>query len=218
MVSGTQCGSVPRGARAVITRELAYSCVPRAARLRPSGSQGPQRGHSIRRREQRSGRHPKLETRDGSGARGEIAQEGLVLTESQLAVRQREEGWHSRAQCPGYCDPPQPLGIYSNPKSPRPPRHLIWRCPSMISTRSGVALFVRPWTPACGSGSRPRGDEHSGRDRRSRLPPKLEFTARPARLRRRGPLVPVRGGGRRRSGPAPRCRLSRKRSGGQTHH
>ena len=48
-------------------------------------------------------------------------------------------------------------------------------------------------------------------ERRSRLPPKLESTARPARLRRRGPIVPVRGGGRRRSGPAPPCRLSRKR-------
>src|SRR5215212_7421490 len=64
----------------------------------------------------------------------------------------------------------------------------------------------------------PTRRQHSGRDRRSRLPPKLESTARPARLRRRGPVVPVRGGGRRRSGPAPPCRLSRKRSGGQTHH
>src|SRR3954454_1589892 len=33
------------------------------------------------------------------------------------------------------------------------------------------------------------------KERRSRLPPKLESTARPARLRRRGPVVPVRGGG-----------------------
>src|SRR3954449_3023437 len=107
MVSGTQCGSVPRGARAVITRELAYSFVP-----------------------------------------------GL--------------------------QPAAPALVHA-------------------ATLAHAATAFR-------------------KGRRSRLPPKLESTARPARLRRRGPVVPVRGGGRRRSGPAPPCRLSRKSSGGQTHH
>src|SRR3954451_14882046 len=41
----------------------------------------------------------------------------------------------------------------------------------------------------------PTRRQHSGKERRSRLPPKLESTARPARLRRRGPVVPGRGGG-----------------------